>query len=123
MNFLCLAYYDEAKFDALSKPELDEIVRKCRPLDEELHQTGRVKTVASLASPGAATILRPKNGTTVVTDGPFAESKEQVGAFFLIEASDRDEAIRIASKHPAARLGEDLGWSIEVRPIEHFQER
>jgi hypothetical protein len=52
-----------------------------------------------------------------MTDGPFAETKEQVGGFFMIEAKDMDEAMSIASKHPAAHLGEQVGWGIEVRPL------
>ena len=57
-----------------------------------------------------------------MTDGPFAETKEQVGGFFIIEARDLNEAIRVASKHPAALLGEQVGWGIEVRPIEMFDQ-
>jgi hypothetical protein len=56
----------------------------------------------------------------MVTDGPFVETKEQVGGFFIIEANDLDEAIRVASKHPAANLGETVGWAVEIRPIEGF---
>ena len=58
----------------------------------------------------------------MVTDGPFAETKEQIGAFFIIEARDLDEAAEVASLHPAARLGENVGWAIEVRPIDHFEQ-
>jgi hypothetical protein len=57
-----------------------------------------------------------------VTDGPFTETKEQVGAFFLIEAQDLNEATRVASHHPAAHLGEQVGWGIEVRPIDYFMQ-
>ena len=55
-----------------------------------------------------------------MTDGPFAETKEQIGAFFIIEARDLDEATRVASQHPAAHLGEEVGWGVEVRPIDYF---
>lgn len=122
MKFLCLAYYDEKKFDAFPPAEMDALVNKCRPFDEELRQSGHLVLVASLASPKDATALRPKNGKPVVTDGPYAEAKEQIGAFFLIEAADREEAVRVASHHPAARLGEQLGWGIEVRPVEYFDQ-
>jgi len=63
------------------------------------------------------TSIRPRNGTVSVTDGPFVETKEQVGGVFVIEARDRNEAILVASRHPAAHVGERLGWGIEVRPI------
>ena len=65
--------------------------------------------------------LRPRKGQILVTDGPFAETREALGSFFLIEARDRDEAVRIASMHPAARLNEHLGWGVEIRPIETCQ--
>jgi hypothetical protein len=122
MKFLCLAYYDEKKFGALSKAEVDALVSRCAHHDEELRATGRVTVVASLDAPRAATALRPRNGKPLVTDGPYAETKEQLGSFFLIDAADRAEAIRIASKHPAANLGEAVGWGIEVRAIETFVE-
>ena len=62
--------------------------------------------------------LRPRGGKVSVTDGPYAETREQLGSYFLIEARDLDEAIRVASKHPAAQLNEHLGWGVEIRPIE-----
>lgn len=121
MKYLCLAYYDEKKFDALSKDEVNAIVSQCRARDEELHASGHLVMVGSLGPGRASASLRPRNGKTSVTDGPYAETKEQVGAFFIIEARDLNEAIRVASKHPAAVLGEDVGWGIEVRPIEMCQ--
>jgi hypothetical protein len=66
--------------------------------------------------------VRPEQGKAAVTDGPFAETKEQIGAFFIIEARDLNEAMEIASLHPAARLGGNVGWGIEVRPIDHFEQ-
>lgn len=122
MKYLCLAYYDEKKFDALPKPELDALVSECQSHDKELHDSGHLLLVASLAGSGSSTSLRPKGGEPSITDGPFAETKEQLGAFFIIEARDLNEAVRVASKHPAANLGEHVGWGIEVRPIEFFQQ-
>jgi hypothetical protein len=66
--------------------------------------------------------VRPRNGRVSITDGPFAETKEQVGGFFIVEAKDLNEAIRVASMHPAAHLGEQVGWGVEVRPIEGFEQ-
>ena len=69
-----------------------------------------------------ATSVRVRDGKRLVTDGPFAETKELIGGFFVIEARDLNEAIRVASKHPAAHLGERVGWGIEVRPIESYEQ-
>jgi hypothetical protein len=118
MQFLCLAYYDDEKFNAMSKDELDALVAKCHVHDQALRAGGRMTMVASLAAPGTSKSIRPKNGRPSVTDGPYAEAKECLGSFFIIEAKDLDEATAEASKHPAAHLGETLGWGIEVRPID-----
>lgn len=115
MKFLLLAYGERKKMEALSTAEFDALVARCRAHDEELRKTGRLLTVESLEWDGAA--IRPRGGKSVVTDGPFAESKEQVGSILVIEAEDLKDAVRVASLHPAAHLGEDLGWWIEVRPI------
>lgn len=120
MKYLCLAYYDEKKFDTLSKEQLETIGKECRPYDEELQQSGHLVATGSLQPTQSTACVRPKNGRVSITDGPFAETKEQIGGFFVIEARDLNEAIRVASKHPAAHLNEHLGWGIEVRPIEIF---
>ena len=120
MKFLCLGYYDEKKFNAMPKDEIDAIVRQCHTHDEGLRKSGHLLMVASLAPSKSSTSVRPRNGKPSVTDGPFAETKEQIGAFFIIEARDLDEATRIASLHPAAHLGEAVGWGVEVRPIDYF---
>jgi len=118
MKYLCLAYYDEKKFETLTPADLAAIGKECRPHDDDLRRTGKVLEVGSLAATKASRSLRPRGGKVLVTDGPYAETKEQVGSYFLIEARDLDEAIEVASKHPAARLNEHLGWGIEIRPIE-----
>jgi hypothetical protein len=117
MKYLCLAYYDEKKFSALTKEEMQALVSQCPKHDEELRKSGHMLLDGSLGRPKTATTIRPSNGKPLVTDGPFTETKEQVGGFFMIEARDLNEAILIASKHPAAHLGEQVGWGIEVRPI------
>jgi hypothetical protein len=122
LRYLCLAYYDERKFDALAKSELDALVSRCPPHDAALRRSGRLLAVGSLRPPGASTSLRARSGKVSVADGPFVESAAQVGAFFLIEAENLDEAIELASKHPAAHLGEEVGWGIEVRPIATFEQ-
>ncbi len=120
MKWLCLAYYDEKKFDALPKAELDALVSQCPPYDEALRTSGNLIAVASLGPTRESRSLRPRNRQVLVTDGPFAETKEQVGAFFIIEAKDASEAVAAASNHPAAQLGESVGWGVEVRPIEMY---
>ena len=118
MKYLCLAYYHVEKFDALSESQLNEIVSQCKAYDADLRESGALVVLASLQAVTSTTTLRPKKGKVSITDGPFVETKEQVGGFFIIEARDLNEAILVASKHPAAHLGEDVGWGIEVRPIE-----
>jgi len=122
MKFLCLGYYDEQKFDALPKDQLDAIVSQCQTHDEALRNSGHLTLVASLEPVRKASSIRPRDGRAVVTDGPYAETKEQIGAFFIIEAADLNEATRIASLHPAAHLGEEVGWGVEVRPIDYFDQ-
>ena len=112
MKYLCLAYYDEKKFETLSKAEVEALVSQCPPHDASLRSSGHLVTQASLGPTRSSTTIRPRNGKPSVTDGPFAETKEQVGGFFIIEARDLNEAIAIAARIPGARLG-----AIEVRPI------
>jgi hypothetical protein len=121
MKFLCLAYYDEEKFAGMSPNELTELVQACRAHDQELRATGNLLSSGSLESPAAARVARPVSGTVQVTDGPFAETKEQVGGVFLIEAPNMEEATRIASLHPAARMGAELGWAVEIRGYEQYE--
>ena len=79
MKYLCLAYYNEKAFDALSKAEVDALVSQCPAYDEELRNSGHLVMQASLGSARATTTVRPSNGKPSVTDGPFVETKEQVG--------------------------------------------
>ena len=122
MKFLCLGYYDEKKFEALPKEEVARIVSKCKVHDEELYRGGKMMLVASLAPTQVSKAVRPRNGKPFITDGPYAETKEQLGSFFIIEADNLEEATAEASKHPAAHLGEELGWGLEIRPIEFFKD-
>jgi hypothetical protein len=119
MKYLCLAYYDPAAFDGLAAPDLAALGDQCGPHDAALRATGQLGLCASLEHRTAVTV-RQRGGKMSITDGPFIESKELVGSFFLVEAADLAEAVRVASLHPAAQLGESLGWGVEVRPIEAF---
>jgi hypothetical protein len=120
MKYLCLGYYEPKAFDALSAEQQNAIAAECRPHDERLYATGRVVAVASLEHRRAVSIRPGRKTGPSVTDGPYAEAKEVVGSFFIVEADDLDEAVRLASLHPAAQWGEHLGFGIEVRPIDYW---
>ncbi len=119
MKYLVLGYGDRAKMDALPKEEMREALRACVPYVEELNKYEGILMHEALS--WDVTTVRTVKGKVVVTDGPFAETKEQIGSFFVIEARDLNEAIRVASKHPAANMGEGLGWRIEIRPVGEFK--
>ncbi|MGN7359838.1 YciI family protein [Paenibacillus sp. SAF-054] len=121
MKFLCLGYLDSSKMDARPKEEIDAVMNECPPHLDELYNSGQVIIDAGLAS--ETKCLRQANGKVRVTDGPFIEAKEMIGSAFLIEARDMEEAIQIASLHPAVQIGagEQFGWGIEIRPIHYFK--
>ena len=110
MKYLCLVYLDEKKLDEL--PDED-----CVAYDMAVRKSGHCVASDALESVQTATTVRVRNGKLAVTDGPFAETKEQLTGFYLIEARDLNEAIQLASRIPAARVG-----SIEVRPIRPIRE-
>jgi hypothetical protein len=112
MKFLCLVYHEEEKLAALTQPEMDSLVGACIAWLQELEQKGQHVISAGLRSIRSAATVRIRNGKLMTTDGPFAETKEFLGGFTLINAKDLDEAMRIAAKFPSAQLG-----SMEVRPL------
>jgi hypothetical protein len=113
MKFLCLAYEEEQKLNALSSSEWGSLRGETLAYVEELRKTGRLLAAEPLQSVRNAATLRVRDGKLCRTDGPFAETKEQLGGFFLINARDLNEAVDLASRWPSARLG-----TIEVRPLE-----
>ena len=113
MKFLCMAYEEERKLNALAKSEWEILRAETLTYVDELKKNGYLITAEPLQSVRTAATVRVRNGKVAITDGPFAETKETLGGFFLINARDLNEAIQVASKWPSARLG-----SIEVRPIE-----
>jgi len=113
MKYLCLAYEEERKLNELSGAEWDALRGETLAYVEALRKSGHLILTHALESARTAATVRVRSGERTVVDGPYAETKEQLGGFFLIEARDRDEAIAVASRWPSARLG-----SIEVRPIE-----
>ena len=105
MKYLCLVYLDEKRLDEL--PDED-----CVAYDTEIRGSGYCLASEALQSVQTATTVRMRNGKLSITDGPFAETKEQLAGFYMIDAQDLDAAIRIAAGIPPARVG-----SIEVRPV------
>ncbi len=113
MKYLCMAYETEELFHAMSGADWDALRSETLAYVDDLQKSGHLIITHALKSARTATTVRVRGGRLSMTDGPFAETKEQLGGFFLIEAGDLTEAIHIASRWPSARLG-----SIEVRPIE-----
>jgi hypothetical protein len=113
MKFLCIAYEEERRLNELSETEWQALRRETLDYVEALRTSHRLIEAYPLRSATTASTLRIRGGRLSITDGPFAETKEQIGGFFLIEARDRDDALQIAAKWPSARIG-----TIEVRPIE-----
>jgi hypothetical protein len=112
MKYLCMVFYDEKNLNALSAAELQTLDDESLAYDETLRKRGHLIAAQALESVQAATTVRVRNGKVSVTDGPFAETNEQIGGFILIEAHDLNEAIQLAAKMPPIRLG-----GVEVRPI------
>ncbi|MGF6722219.1 hypothetical protein P3T43_001566 [Paraburkholderia sp. GAS41] len=123
MKYLGLAYFTPEKFAAMAPEDVKELVSQCPALDEKMRATGKVLVSASLGDLESWKTLRPRGGKTQVTDGPYTEAKEVVGGLFIMEADNRDEALRIASMHPAATLGEEGGWAVELIPMDFYLER
>lgn len=112
MRYLCLVCFDGKVMESLSAEEWRQIQRDSAAYDDELKRSGHFVAAEALESSDTATTVRMRNGKLSSTDGPFAETKEQVAGFILIEAADLNEAIRIGGGIPLARIG-----SVEVRPV------
>jgi hypothetical protein len=115
MKYLCLIYDDEKTFETMPKAESDAMMAEYFAFTEGIKGSGHYLGGNALQPVQAATTVRVRNGKLSTTDGPFAETKEQLGGYYLIEARDLNDAIQVASKIPSARIG-----SIEVRPIMEF---
>lgn len=118
MKYLCLVYIDETVLDALSEHEFDALIEAALANDDVLRRGGHYVSANALQSVRTATSVRVRDGKVSVTDGPFAETKEHLGGYTLIEAADLTEAIDLAAKLPMARYG-----TIEVRPIREFKRK
>ena len=112
MHYLLLIYHDEAKWNTIPDGEKEGIYARYRALREDLQKKGSYLGGSQLQSIATATTVRVRDGKKDFTDGPFAETKEQLGGYFLVEAKNLDEALDIATRIPSAQTG-----SIEVRPL------
>ena len=112
MQYMLLIYEEESQRGAKSEAEISKIYEEYGAFTSEIAQSGNFKAGAELQPIATATTIRIRNGKRLVTDGPFAETKEQLGGYYLVEAADLDQATAIAARIPSARNG-----SIEVRPL------
>lgn len=113
MKYLCLAYEAETTFISMPSCEWEILRNETLAYVAELKHSGHLLLTNALQSARTAKKVMVRNGNVIVTDGPFAETREQLGGFFLIDAIDLNEALEIAAKWPGARFG-----TIEVRPVE-----
>jgi hypothetical protein len=111
MKFVCLGYIEPGKFENLSESERNAMVDTCFTYDDVLRKNGHFGGGEALQPPGSAATLRFRNGKVMVTDGPYAETKEQIGGILILEADDMNQAIELMSKHPGVRVG-----PFEIRP-------
>jgi hypothetical protein len=118
VKYLCLVYAEERQLAALPTPEFDALIAENLALCEDLRRSGHFVSAAPLDPVRSAVTVRRREGKVSAVDGPFAETKEQLGGYYLIEAPDLDEAVRIAGRIPGARFG-----SVEVRPIRALDPR
>lgn len=117
MKYLCLIYVEEKILNALPKDERKAISDESITFCGELQKLGRLLAASPLHPVETATTVRVREGKTITTDGPFAETKEQLGGFLMIDVRDLNDAIRIASQFPSARIG-----SVEVRPMKELEQ-
>ena len=117
MRYMLLMYRDETRWDAVSEREKGAILREVEEFVGALRRSGVLQAGDPLHPAVTATTLRLASGKTVMTDGPFAETKEQLGGYNIVEAENLDEALALAARHPLLRVGHH---SIEVRPIREW---
>jgi hypothetical protein len=112
MKYICLGYIEENKFEKMSEKEQKAMMEECFAYDDFLRKNGHFAGGQALQGPRTAATLRFKDGKVTVTDGPYAETKEQLGGILILEARDLNHAIQLMSKHPGVRLG----GPFEIRP-------
>jgi hypothetical protein len=116
MKYLCLIYDEEKKLHAMTKSEADNLMQEYFSFTKAIQKSGNLLGGNDLQPVQNATTVRVRGGKVSTTDGPFAETKEQLGGYYLVEAADLNEAIQIAARIPSAKLG-----AIEVRPVQEHQ--
>jgi len=117
MKFVCLGYYEEKIWETMSESERNRLMDECLAYDDVLRKGGHFVGGEALEGAGSAVTLRYRNGEVVTTDGPYAETKEQIGGILLLEARDLDHAIELMSQHPGVRSG-----PFEIRPAADLSE-
>lgn len=119
MRYVCLIYDEEKKVNSMSKEDGDKFMGDYFAFTEGIKASGQYVAGEALHPINTATSVRIRNGKVSTTDGPFAETREQLGGFYLIEAKDLNDAIQVAAKIPSARVG----GTIEVRPVVDFSQQ
>jgi hypothetical protein len=117
MKYICLGYFDEKKWETMSESEQNAFMDECFAYDDLLRKNGKIVGGEALQSSRNAVTLRWKSGKVSITDGPYAETKEQLCGFGVFEATDLNHAIELMSKHPAVK-----GGPIEIRPVDELSE-
>ena len=115
MQYMLLIYDNEKMWPSMDEKERNALMGEYYAFTEEVKKAGKLVAGDALQATSTATTVRVRNGKSLTTDGPFAETKEQLGGYYLVEAKDLDEAMALAAKIPSARFG-----SIEVRPVMKF---
>ena len=118
MKYICLGYYDKGKFDAMTETERNVMFDACFEYDDHLRANGQSGFGEALQGPETALTLYWKDGKVATTDGPYAETKEQIGGIGVLEARDMNHAIQLMAQHPALKYG--TTW--EIRPVGDMSE-
>ena len=117
MRYLCLIYSDEAQWETMPEAEVNAVMGEYFAFTDSIKKSGHYVAGDALKPTTTATSVRVRNGKLSTTDGPFAETKEHLGGYYLIEAKDLNDAIQVAARIPSARIG-----TIEVRPVEVYNQ-
>ena len=117
MKYICLGYIEPNKFETMSETERNAMLDECFTYDDELRKNGHFAGGDALQGPRSAATLRFKDGKVSITDGPYAETKEQIGGILVLEARDLNHAIQLMSKHPGVKAG-----PFEIRPVADLTE-
>ena len=112
MKFMLLVHHDESAFEQIGREKQQQMLAESIALTHQLHTNGQYLSASPLQPAATAVIVRVRQGKPMVTDGPFIETREQIAGYFLIDAKDADDAVRIATTVPGARIG-----TVEVRPL------